>query len=108
MSAVRAAAFNLERSFAKHGWGGGPLFDWESGDRSGDGDAAEGDKNNEHDELEVRSHPLYVAHFTDPIYTDEAGEFAPFGNDEGADAFLDLAGDRRAFGARIPGICLSR
>ena len=45
---------------------------------------------------EAATHPAYAAHFTDPMYSDAAGEFTPFGNDEGADAFLDLAQDRPA------------
>ena len=51
-----------------------------------------------HDEAdpEAATHPAYAAHFTDPMYSDAAGEFTPFGNDEGADAFFDLAQDRPA------------
>ena len=42
----------------------------------------------------TRAHPAFSAHFVDPIYTDEAGEFAPFGTDEGWD-LLHEWGDRR-------------
>jgi uncharacterized protein YfeS len=34
-------------------------------------------------------HPVFAQHFTDPIYDDPANEFAPFGNDEGADTLAD-------------------
>jgi uncharacterized protein YfeS len=30
-------------------------------------------------------HPVFAEYFTDPIYDDPANDFAPFGNDEGAD-----------------------
>ncbi|KZE91614.1 hypothetical protein AVP41_01158 [Microbacterium sp. TNHR37B] len=33
--------------------------------------------------------PSFAAHFTDPIYDDPAGEFAPFGSDEGADLLAE-------------------
>jgi uncharacterized protein YfeS len=33
----------------------------------------------------------FTDHFTSPIYDDPAGEFAPFGNDEGADILADWA-----------------
>lgn len=33
--------------------------------------------------------PAFAAHFTDPIYADSAGEFAPFGTDEGADLLAE-------------------
>ncbi|WOQ18321.1 hypothetical protein [Raineyella sp. W15-4] len=35
------------------------------------------------------AHPAFRAHFVDPIYEDPAGEFAPFGTDEGADLLAD-------------------
>jgi uncharacterized protein YfeS len=38
--------------------------------------------------------PAFAAHFTDPVYNDPAGEFAPFGTDEGFDLVLEWA-DRR-------------
>ncbi|WP_454858408.1 hypothetical protein [Promicromonospora soli] len=36
-------------------------------------------------------HPRFAVHFTDPIYDDPANDFAPFGNDEGADILADWA-----------------
>lgn len=36
-------------------------------------------------------HPAFAAHFTDPLYDDPAGEFAPFGSDEGADLLAEWA-----------------
>jgi uncharacterized protein YfeS len=33
-------------------------------------------------------------HFTDPVYRDQAGEFAPFGTDEGSDLLYEWAGRR--------------
>ena len=36
--------------------------------------------------------PAFAAHFTDPVYSDPAGELAPFGTDEGADMLYDWAG----------------
>jgi hypothetical protein len=36
-------------------------------------------------------HPSFAAHFRDPIYDDPADDFAPFGNDEGADLLADWA-----------------
>lgn len=35
--------------------------------------------------------PAFAAHFTDPIYDDPAGEFAPFGTDEGFDPLYEWA-----------------
>lgn len=35
--------------------------------------------------------PAFAAHFTDPVYDDPAGEFAPFGSDEGFDMLYDWA-----------------
>lgn len=34
-------------------------------------------------------HPAFAAHFRDPIYDDQADDFAPFGNDEGWDLLAD-------------------
>ena len=34
-------------------------------------------------------HPVFAAHFRDPIYDDEADDLAPFGNDEGWDLLAD-------------------
>ena len=31
------------------------------------------------------SHKAFAEHFTDPLYVDQAEDFAPFGNDEGSD-----------------------
>ena len=39
------------------------------------------------------SAPAFAAHFTDPIYSDPANDFAPFGSDEGWD-MLDEWADR--------------
>lgn len=39
--------------------------------------------------------PEFAAHFTDPIYRDQADEFAPFGSDEGSDMLAEWS-DRRA------------
>jgi uncharacterized protein YfeS len=36
----------------------------------------------------------FAAHFTDPVYNDPSGEFAPFGTDEGYDLLHEWA-DRR-------------
>jgi uncharacterized protein YfeS len=44
------------------------------------------------DELDVETapkHPLFAERFTDPIYDDPANDFAPFGNDEGADVLAN-------------------
>lgn len=41
------------------------------------------------------AHPRFASHFTDPLYGDQGGEFAPFGTDEGADLVAEWA-DRRA------------
>jgi hypothetical protein len=37
------------------------------------------------------AHERFAAHFTDPVYEDPAGEFAPFGTDEGADVLAEWA-----------------
>jgi uncharacterized protein YfeS len=39
-------------------------------------------------------HPRFAEHFTDPLYVDQAEEFAPFGSDEGSDT-LAIWTDRR-------------
>lgn len=36
-------------------------------------------------------HPDFATHFRDPLYDDEADDFAPFGNDEGWDLITDWA-----------------
>lgn len=41
------------------------------------------------------AHPAFAAHFTDPLYADPTGEFAPFGTDEGADILAEWT-DRRS------------
>lgn len=46
------------------------------------------------DEALPQAAPAFAAHFTDPVYNDPAGEFAPFGTDEGAD-MLDEWAHRR-------------
>ncbi|WP_157371549.1 hypothetical protein [Angustibacter sp. Root456] len=33
--------------------------------------------------------PAFTAHFSDPVYEDPAGEFAPFGTDEGSDMLYE-------------------
>ena len=38
--------------------------------------------------------PAFAAHFTDPVYNDSAGEFAPFGTDEGWDMLYEWDGRR--------------
>ena len=35
------------------------------------------------------AHPAFSAHFTDELYDDEGGEFAPFGTDEGWDMVME-------------------
>lgn len=35
--------------------------------------------------------PAFTAHFSDPVYDDPAGEFAPFGTDEGFDMLYEWA-----------------
>lgn len=42
-----------------------------------------------------KPHRKFASHFTDPLYHDEAEEFAPFGSDEGADT-LAIWDSRRA------------
>lgn len=42
--------------------------------------------------------PAFAAHFTDPVYDDLAGEFAPFGTDEGFDLLHEWAGRRDELG----------
>lgn len=98
MSAVRAGALHLERTFAERGWGVKSIFHWGPAAESDDGDSSDDDEHDGHDEAnpESATHPAYAAHFTAPMYCDAAGAFTPFGNDEGADAFLDLAEDRPA------------
>ena len=39
-------------------------------------------------------HPLFAAHFADPMYSDQADPFAPFGSDLGASALAETAVDR--------------
>ncbi|MEJ5946372.1 hypothetical protein WDZ17_13825 [Pseudokineococcus basanitobsidens] len=43
--------------------------------------------------------PDFAAHFTDPLYDDPASDFAPFGNDEGADLLAEWAERREELGA---------
>lgn len=40
------------------------------------------------------AHPAFSSHFSAPIYGDPAGEFAPFGTDEGWDMLHSVAQDR--------------
>ncbi len=39
-------------------------------------------------------HPAFAAHFSDPLYEDSGGDFAPFGTDEGWDLVMEW-GERR-------------
>jgi uncharacterized protein YfeS len=41
--------------------------------------------------IDAPADDAFTEHFTSPIYDDPAGEFAPFGNDEGADMLADWA-----------------
>ena len=41
--------------------------------------------------IDAPADDAFTDHFTSPIYDDPAGEFAPFGNDEGADLLADWA-----------------
>lgn len=43
--------------------------------------------------------PAFLAHFTDPVYDDPAGEFAPFGSDEGFDLLYEWVERRDELGA---------
>lgn len=43
--------------------------------------------------------PAFAAHFTDPVYNDPAGEFAPFGTDEGFDQLYQWDERRDELGA---------
>lgn len=38
--------------------------------------------------------PAFARHFTDPVYEDQGGEFAPFGTDEGWDMLYEWAARR--------------
>ena len=42
--------------------------------------------------------PAFARHFTDPVYDDEGGEFAPFGTDEGAELLYEWAQRRGELG----------
>ena len=42
------------------------------------------------------AHPLFAAHFTEPLYDDPADEFGPFGSDEGFELVRAWAADRVA------------
>lgn len=41
------------------------------------------------DEDFPKAHPAFAAHFTDSLYDDAGGEFAPFGTDEGFDLLYE-------------------
>lgn len=41
--------------------------------------------------IDAPAHDAFTDHFSSPIYDDPAGEFAPFGTDEGADLLADWA-----------------
>ena len=47
------------------------------------------------DDALPKAAPGFTSHFTDPVYEDPAGEFAPFGTDEGWDLLHEWA-DRRS------------
>ncbi|MFC6006970.1 hypothetical protein [Angustibacter luteus] len=42
--------------------------------------------------------PAFTAHFSDPVYEDPAGEFAPFGTDEGSDMLSEWDERREELG----------
>ena len=42
--------------------------------------------------IDAPADDAFTHHFTSPIYDDPTGEFAPLGNDEGADILADWAG----------------
>jgi len=44
-----------------------------------------------HEGIDAPADDAFTEHFTSPIYDDPAGEFAPFGNDDGADLLADWA-----------------
>ena len=57
-------------------------------------DAMDDDTTHDDETREVIDAPAddaFTDHFTSPIYDDPAGEFAPFGTDEGADLLADWA-----------------
>ena len=43
------------------------------------------------DEELPKAAPAFASHFSDPVYDDPAGEFAPFGTDEGYDMLSEWA-----------------
>ncbi len=45
-----------------------------------------------------QTHPAFAAHFTDPVYEDQGGGFAPFGTDEGYDLLYEWATRRDELG----------
>ena len=51
----------------------------------------------DNDELPAAA-PAFAAHFTDPVYDDPGGEFAPFGTDEGFDLLHEWAERRDELG----------
>lgn len=51
------------------------------------------------DEGLPQAHPAFDAHFTDPLYEDEADELAPFGSDEGWDLVHGWGGRRAELSA---------
>jgi uncharacterized protein YfeS len=48
--------------------------------------------------LDAPADDTFTDHFTSPIYDDPAGEFAPFGTDEGADLLTEWAARRDELG----------
>lgn len=46
------------------------------------------------------AHPDFAAHFTDPLYTHPADDFAPFGSAEGADLWVEAEERRGELGAQ--------
>ncbi len=55
----------------------------------------------EHSDGWPEAHPAFKAHFTDPIYEDEGGEFAPFGTDEGWELVMEWGERRHELGPRV-------
>lgn len=72
-------------------------------DRGGDDDD-EDDGDGVDDDVWPEPHPAFAAHFTDPIYTDWADDFAPFGGDEASDALAELYEEDLAEDATLAGL----
>jgi uncharacterized protein YfeS len=67
-----------------------------------DGEASEvaqtGEQDMTDDDGLPEADPAFAAHFTDPVYDDPAGEFAPFAADEGWDLLIEWSERREALG----------